>query len=594
MANEKKCTNCGATLAADAVFCGSCGTKQEAVATVETVETVENNGGATESGFSLSDANVKKYVPLIGIGLAVIAVIIIAIAVVTSLTKWTKIDPSDICRVQFSGVNEYGEAEVFFAFDEKTTFYLTSIARYEEDFSNQDAVKALSRMDIDDIEDYLEESDVSDEDLEKYFEDKDLKVSDFVSLDEDTLLDAFEKAKDEDEALEMRDAIFDGVEFKLADKKLNGKLKNGDKIKIKVEYDEDDLKDANIKLTCDEFEVTVEGLVDAEELDVLKDVKFNFEGTDGNGSFSVNRDDCSDFIKDNFGLNYDYRYDLKNGDKIKVTVNYYGYDYDEDLGGVFYTEKTDDKTEEKFYKFEKEFETEITVSGLKELQEVDVFQYLNISYSGIAPNLSIKYEWMDTTPEYVKDYVSISNDAYSVDIVDGAKVTFSAYAYSGFATEGYKLKSETYEFIVDMSKAPAYLKPDDLKNGNDKELADAFDAYVQTEDFQNRVIGYYTTDGRIESIKSANYKYGYLKSNKNQDPWYTQNYYKRVYQVELEYDEGKTGKAFLVLTIYDVTVTEGKINVPFELDCELSIHMSEDEIEGIHGTEDENYTVYKF
>lgn len=126
-----------------------------------------------------------------------------------------------------------------------------------------DATNALSDLadeadldlgDLDDLSDYASSSD------------KSSKVSKYFALDKKTLTKAFNKADDFTEAKQMRNALLktnsDG-EYKLKisfDKKANKNLKNGDKVKCTVKYNEDSLKDKNIKLKNTEFEVTVKDL----------------------------------------------------------------------------------------------------------------------------------------------------------------------------------------------------------------------------------------------------------------------------------------------------------------------------------------------
>lgn len=587
MANEKFCSNCGTSISADTGFCPNCGAKQDVVAeavettpTAENTANVENDGGVTAKGIDFSKFDLKKHGPIIGICAGVVVLLIVIIAIISSVAGKTKIDPSEICRVDFTGVNGQGSAEAGFAFDEITTMYLEEYFKYSDDVKAKEIIKIVKKIDMDDVEDLgIDEDDVKDA-LKEYFGDEELKVSDYLSIDEDVLVDAFKKAKDEDEALEMRDAILDSVEFKLADKKKNGSLKNGDKIKIEVEYDKDELKEYGIKITEDEFEVTVSGLKDAVELDVFEGIKVEFSGVDGDGDANVNTDACSDFVKNNFSIKLSNDWYLSLGDTITLTVNYWGYDYDDDLGGVY------DDDSDTFYLFEEENSKEITVEGLTALEEVDVFQYVDIKYSGVAPDdVDVDWSWKDDAPDYVKDNVSISGYGWNVE--DGESLTFSAYAYSSFASEGYKLKSEEMTFVVDFKNVPAYATADDAKNGTVvNEYLEKY--FADNEDWYEHI--YYSGKGYIDSVDSKSVKATYFKYNKEQgDSWYTNNIYARVYEVNAKAD-GESVKFYFVVYVKNALALDGSL-VSDDYYINTKSYTTLDEAKEGYGTSDDDYTV---
>lgn len=584
MANEKFCSGCGTKISEDTVFCPNCGTKQDVAVVeetpVEAVETVaENNGGVTEAGLNLSGFDFKKYAPIIGIGAGAVVLIIVIIAIIVSLTKWQKIDPNDICRVDFSGANGMGSAQAGFAFDEITTIYLDSYFGDSDDVKAKDIAKLVKKIDKEDLDDLDIDDDELDEVIEEYFGGKKLKISDYVSIDEDTLLDAFTKAGDEDEALEMRDALLENVEFKIADKKNNGSLKNGDKIKIEVEYDEDELKEYGIKITEDEFEVTVSGLKDAVELDVFEGIKVEFSGIDGDGDAILNTDACPDFVKTWFSIRLSDDWYLSLGDVIQLTVNYWGYDYDDELGGVY------DEDSDTYYLFKMENSKDITVEGLTPLEEVDVFEYIDIKYSGVAPDdVDVDWEWKENAPEYVTDNVSISGYAYNVE--DGESLTFSAYAYSSFAEEGYKLKSSEMTFIVDFDDVPTYATATDAKSGT--VVNEYLENYFSDDDDWYDYI-YIGGSGWVDSVTSTNVKATYFKYNKEQgSSWNTNNIYARVYEVK-----GKAGDKdvtfYYVLSVKNVLALDGALIDDGYYISTKSYNTLAEAKEG-YGTSDSDYT----
>jgi hypothetical protein len=153
----------------------------------------------------------------------------------------------------------------------------------------------------------------------------------------DKLKEKKDKAKDDDDdsayedykeqISQLRDLsrALEKVEFKL-EKGDDGKLANGDKIKIKAKYNEDKIEKYNVKFTADEFEVTVKGLEEKEVIDAFADdaCVLEYSGLDGDGSVyasSYKKDDCTVY----YSISPDS--DLSNGDEITVTASIYDDDY---------------------------------------------------------------------------------------------------------------------------------------------------------------------------------------------------------------------------------------------------------------------------
>ena len=563
MANEKFCGKCGAKMKAEGRFCPVCGAPQsvdeavEAVAAsapveeisqkakeikdaaVQEVSQVVNNenleGGATAEG--IDGKSLKKLLPLAGIGAAVVAIIIIAIVLVVNLTKYTKIDPEELCRITYSGVDGQGSAVVSFAFDEETTFYcdksLSYLSYYADDEeeikeAEKQILKAIMKLDPYDVEELADDILSDEEEFKEYLKEnyKDLKTSDYLSIDEDTLAKAFEKADDEDEAMEMRDAILENVEFEIDVKQ--GKLKNGDKIKVKVDFDEDELKEYNIKLTKTEFEVEVKGLMKGEEIDMFEGVKLNVEGYEGNSEVYVSTtDDCSDFVKENFSfyVSSDNRYELSNGDKVVVEGYYNGYDYDSEIGGII------DEEAEKCYLFESSATKEFEVSGLTELEETDIFSYVEVVYDGMGDDVDIELEWKEDAPESITESVDWSK-YYEYNVEDGQVVTFEIASWCDdyMAEAGIKPKSYTWEYTVDMSLAPRYATADDV---NGDSFSEEFLTFVTNSlEESAKDDDYFSGLGNLKSVGDIAYKKSYMKVYNDGDG----NIYSKIYAVKCTFE----------------------------------------------------------
>lgn len=567
MANEKFCGSCGAKMNADAGFCPVCGAKQAVVeaaaaaapvveAQAEEIVNAVGEGGATEAGFDTE--KLKKYAPFLGIGAAVIALIIAIIIIVVNLTKWTKVNPEDICRVTFEGLEGNAVPTVSFAFDEYTTFYIDEYLHFEEGEEGK-IISAVSDLSMSDVKKAILADGATEEMLKEYIKEeyKDLKTSDYLSIDEDDLLDAFKKAKDEDEALEMKEALLDCITFEIDFDAEKDKLKNGDKVKITVDYDEDDLKDYDIKLTKESFEVEVKGLMKGEEVDIYEGVEVSFEGIDGNGDAEISTENCSDFIKDNFGFYISSNsYNLSNGEEVTVVGYYNGDEYDyEKMGFV-------DEENNVCYLFESNQEKNYTVAGLTELQEVEVFDYVDVTYEGIAPDLDINISWKEDTPDYIKDYVSVSTDTWGMEIFDGATFVASAYAYGGFADNGYKLKTTEKTYTINYADLERYATLEDVTIDTYKDILDA-QAQAKADEYVNKYTWDFDELGEVKSIKSVTLKTTTYNVNKDQGDWWDDiNRFAKIYEVQCTHEQDDNevdGTFYVVAYLRNVTVAEGKL-----------------------------------
>lgn len=604
MANEKFCGSCGAKMSADAGFCPVCGAKQSAPAPAETVQasapvtpiqtkmpaTVQpvNNGGVTEP--AVSPDTIKKMLPFIGIGAAVIVVIIVAAVIIVNATKWTKIDPAELCRLDCKGADGSGTASAAFAFDKETTFYIDEFLSWFDD--DEDVLKAVSKASDKDIKDALEEyaksRDMSDKDFEKYMNEryKDLKTSKYLSNDEDELAKAFKKAKDEDEAEEMKSAILDSVEFKISGKKKTD-LKNGDKVKVKVDFDEDDLEEYNIKLTSDEFTLTVSGLAKTAELDPFKDVKVTYEGISGKGYANLDTESVSDDIKEKFYFQFnEYYSELSNGDTVEVKASYSGYQYDDEVGGIYDEEKN------VYYLIEEETVKSFTVEGLKELETVEVFDYIELVYEGVAPDVSVSLEWKEDTPDYIKDNTYVSANTWNMEVYDGATFTAEASAYYSFEEAGYKLATEEKTFTISLENVERYITAEDV----------TFDMYAdifkeKAEGIASSYVGSEHWDlselGKIESIVSVTHSQSFVKINNDQFDWWDPiNKYNHIYEVKCKHSKSGVeadGVFYIVTWVNNITVADGKMTEFTVEDVNTKTYDTKEEVIKGAGTTDDSY-----
>ena len=162
------------------------------------------------------------------------------------------------------------------------------------------------------------------------FEDYDKKYDDLKEKRKEARLDdddsKYDDYTEEIKSLRNLNKALECVKFKLV-KGENGKLSNGDTLKIKAKYDEDKLDKYDVTFVADEFETKVKGLEEKEVIDPFDSSNFvvNYNGLDGEGSISVDsKEDNSDYT---IYYTAEPSYSLKNGDKVTVTATLYDEDY---------------------------------------------------------------------------------------------------------------------------------------------------------------------------------------------------------------------------------------------------------------------------
>ena len=98
-------------------------------------------------------------------------------------------------------------------------------------------------------------------------------------------------------------------------------LSNGDEVVVKIEYDNDAVKDYKIKFTGDEAKFTVEGLEDLVEIDPFQGLSVSFSGISPNGTATYEYTGDTTYVTLNT-FNFDKTGELKNGDTVTASVRY--------------------------------------------------------------------------------------------------------------------------------------------------------------------------------------------------------------------------------------------------------------------------------
>ena len=186
------------------------------------------------------------------------------------------------------------------------------------------------------------------------------------------------------------------------------------------------------------------------EIDLSKYVSIEFEGYEGYATV-----DESDIVIDQKALKKELD-DSKLAKKLVTKIeNKLKLDNTENL-------KNGDEVKLKSENFT------IKVEGLEETEEIDLFENLEFSTSGISPNLSlsVKNTSKDSfvkTVSYTMEDENGKTSSYSLyNLSNGDKITVTAsYTDSNLKASGYSVKSDTYEYTI--KDAPEYiLKKDQI------------------------------------------------------------------------------------------------------------------------------------
>lgn len=531
MSQPKFCAKCGNALSENEKFCGKCGNpvgaapapvpvpaavpeaaeavtetaqnvqaqaeaaaqdvQAQATAAVQDVQTQAQAAApaaaatpAAEMGKNIGAAIAKHKVPII-IGVLALAAVIAAIIIILNLTKYQKIDAKDLFKVSFKGLNGSGTATAFLNMEA----------------ADPDAYRT----------EYDEDGNEIKKDYSKYF-----------ATDKKTLLKAYDKAADKDEAEDMRDALLHRTkgeyDLKIELDKKDG-LSNGDKITCTVDFDEDDLLEAKIKLENTEFEVEVEGLVEGVELDLFDGFAPKFSGQDESGEVEYDSTSSKfDFIE--YYISDGSTWSLKNGDVLEFTANLRtsrldDYTYlDEDSWNSCYFTYNGTTYIVKDMSPKKTF----TVSGLTEPQKIDVFADIKFNTTGASPFLRINSVDESDCDSVVADNVSFYIDTGDLDYLkEGDTFKVKAYAYSGLKEAGFKPDGtpdeEGYyvkEFTVDDSYGhylTSVVSQEDL-DAVTKMLADQFE---KLKDYEGgNYISGVNVGGTIKTVGDIAFDSGYF------------------------------------------------------------------------------------
>ncbi len=501
--------------------------------------------GAPGAAVKKGDSWFAKNLKLIIIIAAALVLCIVGFFVIKHIFfRFQKIDAKDLIKVDFKGIETAGVATA------KLNKYSDNV------YDNEETASLLIDYDTDTDTD-------SDNAKSPYFE---------VGS---KLEKAWTKASDLKEARKMRNALLSenaGLKILINGEEGNAKgLSNGDKVTIKLEFNETYLKDNNIKIENAEYEVEAEGLKTGTKVDLFKGVDVKFTGNDGSGYAQLDTESAQPFVRYSFKDTSNNR-KLKNGDKIIVVARLRGatlVDDSDPTGAAFLEYDGNYYTSEKVTE-EKEF----TVSGLKEMNKVDIFEGIKIEYRYAVPYLRAYKVNTDGCSDIVKNGIRFYIDTQSKDILKvGDKILVKAYPKTSFTEagnvpdgtpdeDGYYVKEITVG-----DDAPAYLTKESAP-ANSAKFNTYFDAAtkdITAKGTDRTYISGFSAGGKISAMAFKETK-TYLMENNEASTSSIKAYIAKTYTVTVTTDKGtKTAYGLILMRNPIVEGSEVKVDMNDEI-----------------------------
>ena len=250
------CTHCGKNIPDGVRFCTYCGSSVESKA--PTMNAMSSAQSAPRPAAKASGSSKKTMILVCSICGAVI-VLALGILFFVKMFHSEEVNLNDYVSVQFDGYNSQGTAVVVFDND-----------AFLDDFENKIKYKGGKPSNADD-----------------YYSAAEYMINELVdySIDNPT------------------------------------GLSNGDTVVLKWNVDEYGIQnDVKVKARCRDTEFKVEGLQDAEAVDVFQNLDVSFQGDDGSGYVVITNNNTTEPFN-SWTFSADTTNELSNGDKIVVSVD---------------------------------------------------------------------------------------------------------------------------------------------------------------------------------------------------------------------------------------------------------------------------------
>lgn len=366
---------------------------------------------------------------------------------------------------------------------------------------------------------------------------------------------AFKTLKNEDKIDEAKDAL-KKIKVEIEDDEKNGRYSVGDKIKVKVKADEEELKKAHVVLTNTSFEYTFtdDDFAPVTKVDPFENFTVTFTGYDGKPEIKYDFEVIPATVRDLFyySVGSDFYDAKKNGDTITFTANPYG-----DITKGYLTRNG------KYYSVsEADLKKVVTVSGLQELQEIDVFEGIAFKYEGLNPSLSVSID-TSNMKEVLQNNVTYRLDK-STKLRIGEQITVKATIYSSgrqaLNEAGYTYDEEKLSFVYTIpATAPHILGLNEGGYQYDPAALFNFKAIVENQIGKSTLPGGVPAAGEIISVNDVRYTKKVLYVNQD------------------EFNNNRNQLWQLVEADYTYRTAEGEANATAYVICKASdALMSED------------------
>lgn len=232
-------------------------------------------------------------------------------------------------------------------------------------------------------------------------------------------------------------------------------LSNGDLVTYSWDCDDNTAEtEFNVKLEYSDISVEASGLEQIKTVDLFDGVYIVCSGTDGYGNVSVATKETAEW-KDIVSYSIDSKSRISNGDTVTVVADCYaaGRDLNE------YFAKTYGMLPEAY---EKEFE----VSGLKDIVEFDPFEYVEVSFSGTAPNGEVSIT-VDKSIACMEHLSATANSQSGLKNGDEVTVTLDldVWFYDGttasYLAENYGKKAASLTMKITLNGTSVVWQPSD-------------------------------------------------------------------------------------------------------------------------------------
>lgn len=297
------------------------------------------------------------------------------------------------------------------------------------------------------------------------------------------------------------------------------------------------------------------------KMDLKEYLDVEFEGVSGKGTAIVTFDseEFEDDLRDtkvggelskkkrqrfveSFEVKVKESEDLSNGDKVVVTLDY-------------------DKKDAKEYGFEfANVKTEYTVEDLKELKEVDAFQYMDVTVEGVSPNITLDLD-NNSDEDVMEDfYFYVDEDRYNFKIGDKVKIKVS-YSEYDLEEAGYMVKEETTEYEI--KEGDAYItKYEQVTDEGLTQMKQLAEAEIQ-EAFADRYQYTSLMNNTVQAVANTYYPYNFDLASVQK----TELVLSKAY-VFVNKDLGDNyfyGTKNAVLLMYEVSVADSVVTSPTKI-----------------------------